>query len=55
MSSDIIKITDGKRVIEVTERVFEVIYADRGWGKLGDETEAETEAKKAPAKTAKGK
>ncbi len=51
MSSDIIKITDGKTVIEVTERVFEVIYADRGWGIL----EEETEAKKAPAKTAKGK
>lgn len=42
MNSDIIQITDGKETIEVTERVFDVIYADRGWRKA----EAKTETKK---------
>ena len=52
MNSDIIKITDGKETIEVTERVFDVIYADRGWRKA----EAKTEAKKTATKTStKGK
>lgn len=46
MNSDIIQITDGKETIEVTERVFDVIYADRGWRKA----EAKTETKKTKTK-----
>ena len=50
MNSDIIQITDGKETIEVTERVFDVIYADRGWKRAV----VKLSAKEAPTKT-KGK